>query len=320
MIVAKILRGILPALLALAIASAASAQAQRALRHTVPSKQKFWLDNTVFVGADFEHRGVATEVAKWLRSQGIQASNAYNKAPRRIMFLKVQAVEGAQGADAWLATVKAKRITVAFTSEKALAHAVEWLRAAIAKDPAGKRFIPGGTAADWGARHAPKDQDAMADAASALRSQEDLEAAVKKLGGGRSKEVYLVLADANRWRMESPALELAAGKANLYPADGYYSLKQLQQLMAAARKLHIEIVPTLELFAENSVFTRAFGHSVFSVEGMRLVRAAVEDCVRALKPAKICLGAMSKQADMRYMEFVSELASRLGVELVIIES
>ena len=80
------------------------------------------------------------------------------------------------------------------------------------------------------------------------------------------------------------------------------------------------MIPTLELLHENKPFTEAFGHSVFSVEGMRLVRAAIEDCIEAMHPKKICIGTLSPNTDMRYLEFISSLASMLDVELVIIES
>lgn len=302
-----------------AAAQQKSPAGQHKPRQSVQTRQKFQLDKTIFVTSDFEHRNTSADFAKWLRTQGAAASNAYNKARNRITFVKVNSIEGAAGNDAWQISVKARRITVAFTSENALRHAVEMLQSMVVKDAAGGKYFQGGVVADWGARTAARDHDAMADAASSLRPVSDLEAAVKRLGG-RSKEVYLILVSADNWRMESPSLELAGPADRLYPADGYYTTKQLQQVAAAAKRSHVEIIPTLELFSENRAFTAAFGHSVFSVEGMRLVRAAIEDCIEALQPAKICLGSMSPQADMRYMEFISDLASMLGVELVIIES
>lgn len=305
-------------------ATPAGAQARNASgpykpRQSTVTRQKFLLDKTVFVTADFEHRNTATEMAKWLRTQGVAASNAYNKARHRIAFVKAGAIEGASGNDAWQINVKTQRVVVQFTSESALANAVRALQNMLLKDAAGRPYLPGGTTADWGARHAPRDHDATVDAATSLRPASDVDAALKRLGG-RSKEIYLVLVSTDNWRMESPSLEAAGLAGKLYPADGYYKTQQLQQIVAAARRNHIEVIPTLELFTENKAFTRAFGHSVFSVEGMRLVRAAIEDCIEAMHPAKICLGTMSEQADMRYMEFISGLASMLEVELVIIES
>ena len=288
-------------------------------RQSVPTRQKFLLDKTIFVTSDFERSNTAADFAKWLRSQGAAASNSYNKARNRIAFVKTNAIEGAAGNDAWQIVVKSRRIFVTFTSDKALRQAVETLQDMVAEDAAKGKYIPGGILTDWGASTASRDHGATADAASGLRSVGDLEAAVRRLGS-KSREVYLILADTDHWRMESPSLETAAPGGRLYPADGYYSTAQLQQLVASAKRSHIEIIPTLELLSENRSFTETFGHSVFSVEGMRLVRAAIEDCIATLHPSKICLGSLSPQADMRYMEFISDLASMLGIELVILES
>lgn len=291
----------------------------RKSRQSVPTRQRFWLDKSVFITSDFEHRNIPTELAKWMRARGIAASNAFNKARGRIVFVRVEAVEGATGSDAWRIEVKPRSITVSFTTENSLRQTVEMLQSMVERDPGGKYYIQGGMQAGWGSRTTARDYDATADAATSLRPVSDLEAAVKRLGG-KSKEVYLILVNAESWRMESPSLERAGSAKQLYPADGYYSIRQLRLLADAARRSRVEIIPTLELFAENRPLMTAFGHSIFSVEGMRFVRAAIEDCVEMLRPSKICLGRLSPQTDMRYLEFISGLASMLNVELVIIES
>ena len=260
-----------------ATAQPKSSAGQHQPRHAVQTRQKFLLDKTVYVTSDFEHSNTAAELAQWLRSKGVAASNALNKARNRIILQKVHSIEGASGSDAWQITIKSRRITVSFTSENSLQHALRTLQDRIVKDANGVQCLQGGVLADWGARTAARDHGAIIDAATSLRSVGDLEAAIKRLGS-RSKEIYLVLVDNNHWRM-----------------------------------------PTLELLSDNSTFRSTFGHSNFSVEGMRLVRAAIEDCIEALHPAKISLGTISPQADMRYMEFISNLASMLGVELMIIE-
>lgn len=288
-------------------------------RMSEPSRQKFRLDKTIFVTADFEHHNTAADFAQWLRSEGAAASNAYNKARSRITFQRVSSIAGNAGNDAWHMVIKGSRLTVTFTSENALQHAIATLQGMVTQEAGIGKYIPGGTYADWGARTAARDHGATADAATTLRPTTELEMTFQRIGN-RSREIYVVLVDTDHWRMASPSLELAGAGRRLYPADGYYTTEQLQQLAAAAKRNHIDLIPTLELLSDNRAFTAAFGHSVFSVEGMRLVRAALEDCIAAMHPTKICLGSISSQADMRYMEFISDLASMLGVELVIIES
>lgn len=306
-------------LLLLGTVAAADGQQKRS-RISLFGPQKFRLDNTIFIATDFEHRNVSTEIAKWLRSEGVAASNAFHKARNRISFVKVASVPGAKGADAWQIDVKAKRATVSFTTETALQNAIAALQEMIEHDAAGRKYLPGGVRADWGVQHAPQPKrEAVADAATSMRTVDELETALKRLST-KSGEVYLMLVSADKWRMQCPSLEAARLTDRLYSPDGCYNTRQLEQLAAAAKRSRIEMIPTLELLHENKPFTEAFGHSVFSVEGMRLVRAAIEDCIAAMHPKKICIGTLSSHTDMRYLEFISSLASMLEVELVIIES
>lgn len=316
------LLGIAACLTILAIPGFAAAQTQQPApqhkpRQMTATKQRFLLDKTIFVTSDFEQKQVAADFAKWLRGQGAAASNAYNKAQNRITFVKASSIEGASGNDAYYISVKSRRITVAFTSENALRHAVELLQRMVVKG-GGVKYIQGCTITDWGAQKAARDQDATVDAAGGMRPVTELEATLKRQAS-KNRPVYLTLVSTENWRMQSPSLEAADPGRRLYPSDGYYTAEQLQQIAGIGKRNHIEIIPTLELFAENKAFTAAFGHSVFSVEGMRLVRAAIEDCIETMHPTKICLGTMSDKADMRYMEFISDLAAMLGIELVIIE-
>lgn len=299
---------------------AADAQPKKGRFLALFGAQKFRLDNTVFISTDFEHRSVSTEMAKWLRSEGVAASNAFHKARNRISFVKVASVPGAKGSDAWQIEVKAKRVTVAFTTETALQNAIAALQGMLEQDEAGRRYFPAGTRVDWGVQHQPQPKrEAVADAATAMRSVDELETVLKQLST-KSGEVYLMLVSTDKWRMQCPSLEAARLTDRLYSTDGYYNTRQLEQLAATAKRSRIEVIPTLELLHENKPFTEAFGHSVFSVEGMRLVRAAIEDCIDAMHPNKICIGTLSPNTDMRYLEFISSLASMLEVELVIIES
>ena len=120
-----------------ATAQPKSSAGQHQPRHAVQTRQKFLLDKTVYVTSDFEHSNTAAELAQWLRSKGVAASNALNKARNRIILQKVHSIEGASGSDAWQITIKSRRITVSFTSENSLQHALRTLQDRIVKDANG---------------------------------------------------------------------------------------------------------------------------------------------------------------------------------------
>ncbi len=156
------------------------------------------------------------------------------------------------------------------------------------------------------------------DAATRFLSVSQIETAIKNQPAG--ERFYLTLATSTTWRMQSPSLEIANPSALIYPAPGsLYTREQLQQIAATARTAGVELVPTLDLLIENQPFQRCFGHSIFSVEGMRLVRAALEDCVNTMHPERICLGRTTPDADERYRNFLNEIAGILGVKFIIFE-
>lgn len=287
-------------------------------RQVVPTKQKFRLDTDVLVTSAFDHKYVSSDFAQWLRTQHVPASTSLTKAKNRIVFEQVASIPGVSGSDALQITVKTRRITVNFTTENSLRYAVRILEGMILQDNRGVKYFPGGTVSDWGTRSG-SGKELMLDAASTMRPVSELETMIRRIPSvGKRGEIYVVLVDPAHWRMQSPSLEGLDPDQKLYPGNGYYRQEQLTQIREACRKSDLEMVPTLELFAENTPFTDALGHSVFSVEGMRLVRAALEDCKRILNPKKICLGAKPDGIPPRYQEFITELADILQVELVIL--
>lgn len=295
-------------------------------RHSTTTRSLFLLDKDTYVTGSVGTSATCADFAQWLRSTGVPASSSYAKARNRITFHRVTSVDGATGADALRVVIKARRINVYFTSDNALLRAISLLRARInsnSRPPA----IPTGVILDWGPQSAARDRDATIDLATSMRSMTDIESTIKKQAARHVKEIYVTLVDSVNWRMPSSSLDVAAspgGAADpagsaLYPADGRYTAAQLKQIQEICHREHIEMIPTLELLSENEPIRRTFGHSAFSVEGMRLVRAAIENCAEMLSPAKICLGTDSAAVDARYREFITTLVSGLNVELVILK-
>lgn len=310
---------LLLAMVAAAISSFAHAQApnqQHKLRQIMQNRQRFTLDKTIYVSAGFEDQAVATDFAAWLRSHGAAASHTISKTKKRVEFIRSASIAGVNGQDGWQITVKPRVIQVKYTTNHSLEQTLEQLKGLLV--PGAVKYFPGGTYSDWGTRRETRDAKSTVDGATSRRSVADIESALRKQSQS-SKQVFLTLISPTVWRMPSASLEVADPNNTLYPSDGCYTTKELQTIAAYCRQHRVDLVPTLDLLSENAPFQRTFGHSVFSVEGMRLVRAAIEDCVRIFKPGKICLGTITSQADARYLEFVSDLSNRLGVEIILLE-
>lgn len=290
----------------------------------------FNMNQAIYVTGSEHSNAIYNDVAEMLRDLGATTSTTFSKAPARITFNRVPMIKGITGENALKITIKKRRITVLYTSDNSLRRATELLRSRI-RTQNHPYSIPTGVIRDWGVQNAIRDRDATIDAASSFRHIAELETAIKKQSDKRVKELYIIVVNSENWRMQSPSLEVARAESfvgaspdassamSLYPADGHYTTEQLQRLVAACERLHITQIPTIELLDKNAPIEKCFGHSSLSVEGMRLIRAAIEDCAKAFHTKKICLGMRSAHADERYMKFIEDLFATLGYELVILK-
>lgn len=298
-------------------------------RHETNTGRSFLLDQQIYVGGTAPASSFYGDMAQFLRDLGAPATSSYGRTRARIIFNRVSHIDGITGENGLRITIKPRRITVLYTSESGLNRAGELLRAHI-RTQTRPYHIPTGVISDWGVQNAVRDRDATIDAATAMRTLSDIEAAIKKQADKRVRDLYIVLVSANSWRMQSPSLEMARAEnfstdgkptasISLYAPDGYYTTEQLVKIKATAQRLHTSLIPTLELFEPNAPLSECFGHTSYSVEGMRLVRAAIEDCAKAFNTKKICLGTPPADLDPRYMEFIENLFATLGLELIIIK-
>lgn len=286
-------------------------------KRMTPTKHKFMANRGIYIKVGSAYREKTDQFIQELKGQGVASGYAKGRGFSSITFQRVPQIHGVEGNDGLSIIIKSKKITVYFTTSYALERATELLQNMLVTGQ-GAPYWPGGTMQDWGTTRPTR--LAVVDAASIMRPVREMEGVIRKqIPAGRTKEVYISFVNQHNWRMQTPSFERAEVAGTLYPSDGYYSRQDLLQIDQICRKNDLRMIPTLDLFSENSAFVSAFGHSVFSVEGMRFVRAAIEDCVDILRPKKICLGVLSDDVDVRYLQFVSGIAEMLQVELVIVD-
>lgn len=100
--------------------------------------------------------------------------------------------------------------------------------------------------------------------------------------------------------------------------SGAYSPTQIAQFVKSASDAGKRFVPAVDLISPNPIFEAYTGHSMNSVEGMRFVRAMIEQCARVWKVKAICIGRKSTVIDGRYSAFLADIAAREGVDLIVI--
>lgn len=262
-------------------------------------------------------RAMAVEIEDMLRSEGAIISSGLFTP--KIVLKQVANIGGITGSDAVHIKVSKKRIQIQFTSQASQQRAIEILGTLITT-VAGQRVVAGAEVADWDGIYDGRIGNHI-DAASRFIPIAEIEhnirqkaSSVRRTGSGG---VYILLVNNNNWRVETSTFSLINPKAKLSTTNQLYTHTQIRELMEYARRQRLNLIPTVELLSKNSEFETVTGHSLFSVEGMRFVRAILEEYVEQWDCRKICVGTQSAQADTRYMEFLTGLAANLGVEIVI---
>ena len=235
----------------------------------------------------------------------------------KVIIRKVQRIDDAQGGDALRIVVAMNKITVDYTSEQSLKRSVEILKSLI--ETRGERnFINGANIVDWDGIQSERGEGPI-DAVSKLLGPATLENQIKRSPGVRRHEpVYIRFIDKNNWRVETKSFDVINPKVKIYPSDGYYTHQQIRSVLETANRDRIELIPMVELLVENKRFEEVTGHSIFSVEGMRFVRAIIEEYAKEWKCKKICVGKSSAGVDPRYLEFIRAAVARAGMECVIL--
>lgn len=223
----------------------------------------------------------------------------------KIVIQRVGNIDNIREKDVLQIRVAPKKITISYTSDFAGARAVDIFGKLISG-----REIPGQEITDWGNS---KIKRGVIDVSSRLMTIAEIEGALRH---NREREIYLQLVDEDNWRLESSVFTVVDPTAKVYPSNGYYRFSQIASLMSKLNTNRFTLIPTIELMSPNKVFEQATGHSQFSVEGMRFVRAIIEECVEKLNCKVISVGTKSDQADERYIKFLEQVASRCGVRLV----
>ena len=251
-----------------------------------------------------------------LREKGAAITSGLGQKGR-VVLRKVGHIDTAPGRDALRITVTPKRVNIDYTTQASLERAIEILGAMIGERN-GKYVIEGVDITDWDAGAARN--EGIIDASTRMQPVATLQNQIKHSGAAkRHEEVYVRFVDSGHWRAGNKTFELINPGAKIYPADGHYSGGQVHELLSFARRERIDLVPVVELLAPNRPFEEFTGHSLFSVEGMRFVRALLEEYAEEWKCKKICLGARSPEADDRYLEFILEIAGRAGMECIILD-
>lgn len=271
----------------------------------------FSLTRSIVVVSSRNELASQQAIIKLLAQQGVIASGSFSSRTfkSRIVLEKVRGIDNINESNAYKIKVTAKKITIYYTSESALERAITKFASLLTP----RKLIAAGEIVDW---NKSKIKKGVIDVSKKMMSISEIESSLKH---NKEREIFLQLVDEDNWRLESPAFDIINPGVKIYPSDGYYKPEQIATLLSKVNNSRFTLIPTLDLITPNKVFERATGHSQFSVEGMRFIRAIIEEFAEQSGCKKICVGTKGENTDQRYLDFFKIISEKCGLDILIIE-
>lgn len=285
----------------------AAAMEPKIERHT----DIFSLHRSIFVVSPKISADKANEIRKILDEEGISSRVVRNGLFRKakIVLHEVEMIDGVSGRDGYKISVSKNRVDIQYTNQEEWVKALEYFRKITTNT-----YIEGHNVSSWSGSDIATTKGEFLDAHTRLLSKSDIEHYIRNT---RNKYAYIQLVGADNWRLETSAFGLINPKSEIYPKNGHYTLSDIRSLLKQHNSGRVKVIPVIDLLTPNKPFERVTGHKLNSVEGMRFVRAILEEYVKELQCKEICVGAMPRKVDKRYLDFLYDLSKKLNIELII---
>lgn len=263
-----------------------------------------------------------TDLSEWLLTlEGVVMTDIFSKMFTPSVTLKyTKAIEG--NPNSYKLTVKKNKVLIKYTNPEMLEDAVAQLYK-LEGESNGKRFIRGATV--FYARNASGEINirtngaGVYDGISKKQSQEDIEQAIRAQANSDDKKFILAIANKSLFRADFDVFKDVNPSMPSICTSESYSQDEIIAQREYANTRGVTFVPALDLLSNNTAFENFTGHSAHSVEGMRFVRAMIEQCANEWGVTALCLGTMSKsEAPSYFIEFIQDIADRNSIELIIL--
>lgn len=151
-------------------------------------------------------------------------------------------------------------------------------------------------------------------------SQKDIIKEMKtRIEKQRKLDFILAVANRNVYRVNFKILEGLNPSYNGIAEGWTYSTDEIKEYVTQARQNGGEFIPAIDFLSQNERFEQYTGHTIDSPEGMRFVRAIIEECANDWGIKKLCIGTKSKITVEPYiLDFLESVAQRENIELIVI--
>ncbi len=263
-----------------------------------------------------------TDLSEWmLTCDAVVMTDVFSKVFTPSIKLKyVKEIDGKR--DSYKVTVKKNKITVQYTDLALLEDAIAQLYK-LEGEASGSRVIRGAVvsyAKDRAAKIKIRTNAAgVYDGISKKQPTSDIQEAVRAQVASDDKKFIFAVANKSLFRVDFDVFtDINASVASICTEESY-TKEEMLSIVEYSKSRGGDFVPALDLLSDNSAFKDYTGHSIHSVEGMRFVRAIIEECANAWGVQAICVGTLAKSdAPNYYIDFLQDIADRNSIELIIL--
>ncbi|MFI3287271.1 MAG: hypothetical protein R3Y61_02205 [Rikenellaceae bacterium] len=263
-----------------------------------------------------------TDLSEWmLICDAVVMTDVFSKMFSPSVKLKyVNEIDGKR--DSYKVTVKKNKIVVQYTDLELLEDAIAQLYKLEGEGSSG-RIIRGAVvsyAKDRAAKIKIRTNSAgIYDGISKKQSNSDIQEAIRAQVASDDKKFIFAIVNKSLFRVDFDVFkEVNPSMASICTAESY-SKEEILSIVQYAEGRGGSFVPALDLLSDNAAFESFTGHKIHSVEGMRFVRAIIEECANVWGVQAICVGTLAKSdAPNYYIDFLQDMADRNSVELIIL--
>lgn len=224
----------------------------------------------------------------WLREEGVAA--APGGRARTVLLELADTLLGVRGGrdEAYVLRVTADSLCVTACTPTGLYRALQTVRQLTVGDGRGRRWVTGCRITDWPAFRI---RGFMHDVGRTYIPLDELKREVALLSRFKVNAFHWHLTENQAWRLESKIYPQLNDSANMTRMPGrYYTLDEARELADFCRRHRVLLIPEIDLPGHSAAFERAFGCSMQSPEGERLLLQLLDEVCAALDVPYLHIG------------------------------
>lgn len=277
----------------------------------------FTLNRDIYLKADKLPKETAIELQNLLTSSGATVSTSFFKQffSPKIVFKQTTNIKNVDGDEKVKITVSYKKVLVEFNTPKAGLRGVELLLT-ILKKRNNTYVFDGVQIIDWATKTdklAKQKHDGF-DLTDPSLNKAFILGMVNKAPQGTF--YFLYATNPNRWAIESQIFAETNAKWQTIIAKPHYSIADINEIITTGQKRGVNIILNVNLIEENETFKEVTGHSIYSVEGMRFVRAIIEEYKNRLNLKSIAIGYIPAGIDEFYLQFIERIKELNNIDII----